>query len=275
MRRYFFACGSAWLVSAVVLALGAAPARAQSCHTPSLRAPTDGGFHVGFGYVTATFSDDAASGSYQGLIPALSWSHPVVTAELALPVYRIAQRGDEAIGLGDVVADARVAVLRTETGSLAFGPELAFTLPSGDPDRDLGMGHVMLMPGLWLRLAWEELSILAQLSYGRALGSSDAHAEHQHHAGAAGPVATPRVNPMNGEELGHALGIRYAASPNVGLTARWLGGVPLTDDGIERQLIGAGLEIQADPLDASVEVQVPVAGDPFDVRVAATFGATL
>jgi hypothetical protein len=275
MRRVL-AHGGIGVVSAVLVLLCDVPSRAQSCHAPTLREPTGTGFHVGFGQVIATFSEGDDHGDYQGLIPGVAWSHPLATAELALPIYRLANHDDEAIGLGDLAADVRVALLRSDSGGLAFGPELAFSLPTGDADRELGMGHVMAMPGVWLRASLNPIWIWAQLSYGRAIGSdASSHAQH-HHDGATGPAgASPRVNPMNMEELGHSLAVRYAVSPNLSLTARWVGGVPLTSDGIERQLIGPGLQIEAEPLDASLDVQVPVAGDPFDVRVGITFGAQL
>lgn len=251
-------------------------ASAQSCHPTSLREPTQTGFHAGFVAVAATFSD-AEHGDYQGVIPTASWHDRWVTADLALPWYRLNRDGQEAIGLGDFAADVRVAVVRTDSGNFAFGPELGASFPTGDADKELGMGHVMAMPGAWARLEVEKLSIMAQLGWGRALADAGAHAEHAGHAGheAAAMHPTPRVNPMNMTELEHALGVRYAVDPNLALTARWLGGVPLDDMGIERQLIGPGLQLTADALDAAIELLVPVAGDPFDVRVSVSFGAQI
>jgi hypothetical protein len=263
-------------VGFLCLLLAADAAHAQTCHPPSLREPSETGFHVGFVGIVATFSD-VEHGDYQGVIPNLSWHHPWVTAELALPWYRLEREDQEAIGLGDLTTDVRVAVYRIESGALAFGPELAVSFPTGDADKQLGMGHVMAMPGVWARLEVEKLSIMAQLAWGRALASAEAHAEHAGHEGheSVAPLAGPRVNPMNMTEFEHALGVRYAVHPNLAVTARWLGAVPLDDTGVERQLIGPGLQLTADALDASIEALVPVAGDPFDVRFSVAFGAQL
>jgi hypothetical protein len=220
----------------------------------------------------AVFSD-TESGNYQGLIATLGWSHPWVHAELVLPVYRLAQSGSEYIGPGDVAADVRVAVLRTDAFSL--GPELAVSFPTGNADHELGMGHVMLMPGIWARLDLERFGMLAQLAYGAALGEHG-HADHAHdHDQPAVSSPTPRVNPMNPSEIEHGLGLSYALDPALSLTARWLGAVPLEASGIARQVIAPGLALAADALDASLELQIPLAGDPFDFRLTVAIGSRL
>jgi hypothetical protein len=275
-KRYAGVLSAVGLVASMVLADAAS---AQSCHAPSLREPTETGFHVGFVAVAATFSD-VEHGDYQGIIPTLTWHHPWVTADVALPWYRLNRDQQEAIGLGDLATDVRVALFRTDSAGFAFGPELAVSFPTGNAEEGLGMGHVMVMPGAWARLELANLSIMGQLGWGRALADADAHAQHAGHAGHEGHPAeamhaTPRVNPMNMNELEHALGIRYAVHPNVALTARWLGGIPLDDMGVARQVIGPGLQLTADALDATIEALVPIAGDPFDVRVSFWFGALL
>lgn len=258
------------LLLAALLALFAHHAQAQSCHPVALTEPTQTGFHAGFTSVIATFSD-AEHGTYQGVIPTLSWYHPRVAAEVALPWYRLERNGDEELGLGDALADVRVAVFRTSDGEFSLGPELAVSLPTGRSSDELGMGHVMMMPGVWLRLAWRDLSVMGQLAYGRALADTGVHTHH-HEAGAVAH-AVPRVSPMNMSEIEHALGIRYALDPNIAVTARWAGGVPLEDSGLARQVLGPGVQLMADALDAAIEVLVPVAGDPFDLRLSISIGA--
>jgi hypothetical protein len=252
-----------------------AHAQAQTCHPTSLLDPSATGFHLGFTTIAATFHD-VERGDYQGIIPTLGWHHPWVDAEIAVPWYRLRRQGDEELGLGDLAADLRVSVYRANSGVFAFGPELAISFPTGDENRDLGMGHVMAMPGAWARLVIDKLSIIGQLAWGRALADASSHLAHAGHAGHAEAMyATPRVNPMNMSELEHGLGIRYAVDPNLAVTGRWLGGVPLDDMGMKRQLIGPGLQLSADKLDAAIEALVPVAGDPFDVRVSIAIGTQL
>lgn len=274
--RYTQALAACALLAGLLAPSGS---HAQTCHPPSLRDQVDSGFHVGFVTVAATFSD-TQRGDYQGVIPTLGWHYEWLTAELALPWYRLETDGQENVGLGDLAADVRVALYRAPSGIVALGPELAASFPTGDADEGLGMGHVMLMPGVWGRFELDQLSIIAQLAWGRALAESGAHAQHSGHhehgvATTPAPAPSPRVNPMNMSEFEHALGIRYAVHPNVAFTARWLGAIPLEDGGFERQTVGPGLQLSAGALDASIEAQVPVVGDPFDVRFTIAFGATL
>jgi opacity protein-like surface antigen len=266
------------LVAAAMLAFAAsssARVEAQSCHAPSLREPTEGGLRLSFTQLAATFEDaDGSDGDYQGAIVMLSWSHPILFVELALPGYRLA-RDTEELGLGDVSADARVALLRSSTDEFKAGLELAVSLPTGDATRDLGMGHTMLMPGIWLRLEDGPFALLAQAGYGAALGEGSHTSSHSHAHEHAGSNPSPRVNPMNRSEFEHALGASFAVHPNVAATARWLGAVALDEDGITREVIAPGLQLTADRLDATLELQLPLAGDPFDFKLLASIGSTL
>jgi hypothetical protein len=265
------------LVSALGIALLTAGADAQTCHAPSLLAPSELGFRVSVTQLFAVFDEAGMRGDYQGLIATLAFHHPRVSVELGLPAYRIEQMGSGEIGPGDVTADVRVTWLRSESGSVATGIELATSLPTGDETRDLGMGHVMLMPGVWLRASHESFSLLAQLAYGHALGDgAAAHSTaHAHGGGTPVAMAMPRVNPMNASELEHALGLSYSLHPNLSVTGRWLGAIPLEDEGTARQILAPGLQLVAGALDSALEAQVPVAGDPFEIKLLVSVGATL
>jgi hypothetical protein len=267
------------LLSSMMVALLPARGEAQSCHVPSRIETSELGLRLSITQLFAEFDEAGRSGSYQGLITTVAFSHPRISVELALPIYRLEQRQSESIGPGDIASDLRVALLRNESGSLATGLELAVSFPSGDETRELGMGHVMLMPGAWLRAVVESLSVLAQLGYGHALGD-DGHTAHPSahgpsHADAIGPLASPRVNPMNGSELEHALGLSYALHPNLSVTGRWLGAVALVDEGTTRQVLAPGLQLVAGALDSALELQVPVAGDPFEIKLLVSVGSTL
>ena len=257
------------IVIASIALLSVAPfsAHAQSCHATSLR-PTSGlTYRVALSSAFANFTTATTRGEYQGLFVNASVSHPWFMVEAALPMYRIAQTGSHAYGFGDVAVNARGHLYRSEDGEFIAGPELAATLPTGSASDNLGMGHVMLMPGAFLAWQSQDITLLAQLAYGRAVGGG---ASHEHHA--MGPA--PIVNPMNKSELTHAFGVSYAVRPILRVTARWLGAVTVADhSGEPRQIIAPGLQLISGAFDAAIELQVPVVGEPFKTRTLLSLGA--
>ena len=257
------ACLLAWLC----LAFSGPPthAHAQSCHTGTSLRPTEGlTYRLALTGVFASFKDAAVSGEYQGLLLSAAVSHPWFSAELLLPGYRIAKTGSHDYGLGDVGVDVRGHVYRASDDSLIAGPELAATIPTGGDNQDLGMGHVMLMPGGFVLWQQSAFSLIAQVSYGRALTGG-----HSHHSG---PM--PRVNPMNRSELAHAIGASARLHPNLRVTARLLGAINLFDhNGEAREVVAPGLQLVTGVLDASLELQLPVIGKPFASRTLLSVGA--
>jgi hypothetical protein len=204
-------------------------------------------------------------GEYQGILATFAIAHPWFAAEVTVPGFRIAQTGSHAYGPGDVLVSARGNLLRSTTDVLMAGPELAATLPTGSMEDGLGMGHVMLMPGAFVRWQQGGYSVIAQLSYGAALSSGD----HAHHMGPA-----PIVNPMNRSELAHAIGASAPLHPNVNLTGRLLGAVTVADhSGAAREVVAPGLQLVLGAFDASLELQLPVVGHPFSSRTLLSVGA--
>jgi hypothetical protein len=204
------------------------------------------------------------SGEYQGLLVSGTVSHPYFTAELSLPSYRIAKTGSHDYGVGNLGADVRANLYRASDDSLIAGPELAATFPVGSDNQDLGMPHVMLMPGGFLLWRHGDFTLLAQLAYGRALAG--AHAHHM------GPM--PLVSPMNRSELTHAIGASARLHANLRVTGRLLGAVNLFDhNGAAREVVAPGLQLGMGALDASLELQVPVVGKPFMSRTLVSVGA--
>jgi hypothetical protein len=243
----------------------ASRSHAQSCHTvPSLRETSGLTYRVGLTSVLGSFQADAVSGEYQGLIASGTVAHPWFTAELSLPAYRIAKTGSHDYGFGDLSADVRGQLYRAHDGSLIAGPELAATFPTASSNDDLGMQHVMIMPGAFL--AWQEggFNLLAQVSYGRAL----AGASHHH----MGPM--PLVSPMNRSELAHAIGVSARLTSNLRVTGRLLGAINLFDHaGLPREVVAPGLQLVMGAFDASLELQLPVVGKPFTSRTLLSVGA--
>jgi hypothetical protein len=109
-------------------------------------------------------------------------------------------------------------------------------------------------------------SVLAQLAYGRALMGSG------HHMHETGPY--PLVNPMNRSELTHAIGVSAHVFGSLHATGRLFGAVTLFNhDGIAREIFAPGLQIIDGIFDASLELQIPLLGNPFSSRTVISLGA--
>jgi hypothetical protein len=178
--------------------------------------------------------------------------------DVFLPGYRLVRNGLTVHGVGDLALGARVSVFESSDGLLALGPELFVTLPTGDEAEGLGMGHAMLMPGLFVAVRTEKWQVVLQAAYGRALGASGGHDGH-----ALGAL----VNPMNRSELEHMLSGHYALAPRLTLLARALGAVPVdAPGGRAREVLAAGATAKLGAVDLTFELQLPVIGEPFTAK---------
>jgi len=252
--------------------LGSAVAAAQSCHAPAVTLASEERFRVTLGTQVASYGDgeDDGGGVYQGLYAGFGYTQPWYALELLLPVYRLERRSETVAGLGDLVLTARGTALRTRDDVLTAGVELPVMVPTGSASKQLGMGHVMLMPAAWLALNLEPLVVRAQVGYGRMLGGGGGDDDgHAHHAGSDdGVPRSPIVNPMNRSELEHTLAVILGLQRALSVHARWLGAVPIADDdGVTRQTIAAGVTATLDRFDISLEGQRPVKGDAFDFKM--------
>lgn len=240
-------------------------AHAQSCHAPSLRALEEQSFRATLGSVYATYANARYAGEYQGAHALVAFAHPRIFVDASVPYYRVVRNGLSVHGVGDVATDVRVTALKWPEHGVSVGPELAATLPTGSRKRDLGMGHLMLMPGVFMLLSHEDLTVMVQVAYGRALDAGHGH-EHSH----AGVQLI--VNPMNRSELEHAIAASFALSPMVRVTGRLMGAVPVADsDGVAREVVAIGAQLVLGPTDLSIEQHLPVTGDPFSAKTVLSF----
>lgn len=240
-----------------------APARgaAQTCH-PLAVEHGPARFRATLGLQFASYDVAGERGDYEGLYAGFAYRHRWFGLEVVLPAYRLARDTATEYGLGDLVFTARGTALSLREDAITLGVELPVMAPTGSADRQLGMGHTMLMPGLWFSLVHEPFALRAQLGYGRVLGELADHSDH----GGPGVGRTPLVNPMNREELEHALALSLGVQRYIAVQARWFGAVPI-GQGVTRQVLGAGAIARLDPFELLVEVQVPVAGDPFVAKL--------
>jgi hypothetical protein len=265
-------------VASLLLLLGpwilAARAEAQACHpgsfarpaVPSRAAARPLELGVGLSASAARYATRSYSGEYQALVPGLSAVSRYASADVALPVYRVVRNGLREAGVGDLALSLRVPVLDAPARGLSAGLALAATLPTGSADKQLGMGHVMLMPGAYLALDTPALLLVAQLAYGRALGDMGAHTMHM------GP--RPIVNPMNRSELEHAFSASVRVVDGLRALVRLYGATPAWDRrGEAREVLALGGQASVGPVDVRLELELPLVGTPFTQRLVLAAGA--
>jgi hypothetical protein len=248
----------AWFSLAGWGALGVGRAAGQACHFTDLRvgAP-ERPWRLSLNAIFASYRNRVYAGEYQGALVAASYRHPWVAAEASFGGYRIVRNGLREYGASDVSLDVRGTVARFS--ELSLGLELAATLPTGDPGRGLGMGHVMLMPGAFFQLEGQRLSLLVQVAYGRALITG---AEHVH----SSPTG-PLVNPMNRSEIEHAATLAYVFRSPLFAATRLSGAVPVGAlGGAAREALGIAFGASLDHFQTSAELQLPLVGTPFTSR---------
>ncbi len=215
---------------------------------------------------TAGFSTREYEGHYEGLVPNFGFHELWFEAVASLPVYRIVRNGRSDLGPGDLLLQARAALLGERARDHVLGLELAASLPTGDPERELGMGHVMLMPSAWGTLTSGRFGFSARAGYARAIVGSSTH---HHHEGGMSPL----VDPMNESELDGALSGSLAVSRLVGVRAGFYGAVPVAvADGHARAAGFAGFGADNGRASSEFELHLPVAGDPFTVKLLLELG---
>jgi hypothetical protein len=249
--------GAHWFLLPFLALSAPEHARAQSCHLADLRAAGQvQPWRIALLTSFASYRNSVYAGEYQGISAVASYAHPWVSAEVSFGGYRIVRNGLRDYGVSDLALDVRAALARFS--EITLGLEVAVTLPTGDPARGLGMGHVMLMPGAFLQLESAALRLLVQVAYGRALASAGEHAH-----GSPGPL----VNPMNRSEFEHAATLAYSFRAPLFAAARLFGAVPVaTAAGSAREALGMALGASLERAQLSAELQLPLVGTPFALK---------
>jgi hypothetical protein len=246
--------------------LSSASAGAQSCHLPPRVERADEAFTASARAETAGFSTSEYEGHYEGLVPSLAFRQPWFEASASLPVYRIVRNGRSDLGPGDGLLQVRAPLLADRERGRAVGLELAASLPTGDPEHELGMGHVMLMPSAWGTFTADRFGLSARAGYARAIVGSSTH---HHHAGGESPL----VDPMNESELDGALGASFALARLAHVRAGFYGAVPVAvEDGRARAAGFAGVGVESRRVSTSLELHLPLVGDPFTVKLVLELG---
>jgi len=222
----------------------------------------DGKWRLALAQETARFESSRYEGHYEGITLRSSVAWRALNAGLALPAYRIVRNGLPGRGLGDLLLHSRVRLLGTDDTRAAFGVALGASLPTGDARSDLGMGHVMFMPGVWATARAESLLFSSTVAYAKALSDNRAH----HHHSGAGPL----VMPMSSSELDIAVLVSapiHPSVPKLRLRAGMDGALPFDENGAGARANGRAGLVFVQPVTSSIELQVPVAGEPSTVKV--------
>lgn len=234
-------------------------ATAQSCHLPPSDTGTTGVI-VAARAEWAGFDTARYEGHYEGTAVSAALEMSRFRASTLVPAYRIVRNGMAESGLGDVLVQGSAVILRDDEPGRTLNAELGMSVPTGDPEKDLGMGHVMALPNVWG--GWREgiFGITGRVGYGRALaGASHEH----HHAGGYAPL----VDPMNSSELQLAAAGSAELDRRLAVRAGVYGAVPVgIADGASRAAAFVGAGVGGPRVATEARIHWPLAGDPFTTK---------
>lgn len=238
------------LLIAGTLLLSASSARADHSHAV---AHSEGGFGAGLSMVAASFDTMLYSGNYQGVVPAVSWSHDRFAASASAALYRVEENGASYYGPGDIVVSGQATIVGAHPAHA--GVVVAVSAPTGDDLHGLGMGHPMVMPALFGMWMHERIVLSATAGYSRAIGGDT---DHDH-------GMWPIVDPMNLSEVTWSTGGEIAIKPRLQAGARFSGGIPIGTG--EHRIVGA-LRVGwgSGSFSTGAELQAGIVGDPFNLR---------
>ncbi len=196
------------------------------------------------------------AGAYQAIAPTLAWSRGRYSLRAVVPAYHIERYGYEDTGLGDVILSGHVQLAHGH--AWALGVIAAVGVPTGNAGDGLGMGHLMVMPSLFVAVQRGRAAITVHAGLGKSLADADDHAGHR----------SSIVSPMNPFEVGTALRVSLGVTPRLALQAAAGLAVPF-GDGVTRSTASAGTRYRVGATDVGFELHLPIAGDPFRARLVA------
>lgn len=242
---------------------GAGSAHAQSCHLGSTPGSESGwlGFARG---EAAQYENRRYSGHYEGLFLGGSYRSALAGVAVVIPSYHLLRNGLESSGLGDVGLEARVLPFRE---AVSLGGVLALTLPTGNEDEELGMGHAMAALGLLASTKISSVSAELILGFGQALSSGSS--AHAHHASGLSPL----VAPMNASELQTSLSLSARPSQRFSTRLALALAAPIgSEPGASRGASTFGVAVHEGPVRLGVEAALPIVGDAFRAKAAVELG---
>lgn len=256
-------------ITVIALLLLTEPAHGQHCsalESSGADAPTT---RLGVEVSAASYATSRFEGTYVGVRPTVTWSHPRVRLFGAMPWYRIERNGLPRSGIGDVLLGVEATLVRPKDSVFSAGIATSASLPTGSARSDLGMGHAMSMSSLWFDARTPRFSLRTSVGYGRALMGRRMSMSH-HAMQTGGPI----VDPMNASELEASLVGSVRVIRTLRIRAGVFGAIPVgAESGSSRASVLGGLEgVVGDRLDLGVEIQTAVVGNPFRSKFLARVG---
>lgn len=264
-----------WMAAFLVAAaLVSSPALAQSCHEPVR--PGNEGVTAGVRLAAGASENVHDAGTWERLTLEGEWRTGGWAVRLQQPLLHLERSGYREVGVGDTLVGSSVLLQERVAASATF-TMLNLTLPTGDEEAELGMGHPMLMAGL----AHERRlgSVVVTVEAGGAsvvhLHPEEEEAEpaslpkhaptspvHAHGGGFA-----PLVAPMNDQEVWYATRITHGLGPAVELGVAAAGATPVgAEEGTSRLEVGPSLQGDASGMTWWVAAAFPVVSRVMDWR---------
>lgn len=246
------------------VALAPAPARAQHCQG-ALPEPSARGLELSLRSEAASFRTSRYEGNYQGVFVRGAWSSRPASVQLSAPYYHIVRNGLGARGFGDLLLDGRASLTRASARPAQAAALLALSVPTGDSQHDLGMGHWMIAPAVSGSVRAARYSFEIRAGYARSFGGG---AHHQH-----APGSTPIVEPMNHSELEGALLAAARAHRHLTTRLALYGAAPVpAAEGDARAAASFAGDILVEQVRFTLEAELPLLGDAFRGKLAAELG---
>jgi len=242
-----------WLGVALAI-LGSRSAFADHHMATTSESQPDSLFAAAIALGAASYTTKFYGGDYESIVPTLSWSRDRYAVSASLGLYRLEENGLLLYGLGDLVVSGQVRALDVDTTHA--GVALAVSAPTANETNGFGMGHPMAMPSVWASTLLGPAIVSASAGYSRALASLGDHVHGM----------WPLVEPMNMSEITWGAGAEVAVVPDVRVSARVSGGVPIIAAGVDRVIAGVRVGWTTGRVSTAAEVQTGLVGDPFTIR---------
>lgn len=213
----------------------------------------------------ASYSTERYAGNFTGVHLGLTYAQangrgPSWDVSAGVPAYQLVRNGQDEEGIGDPWVRGRLRLWQSRAQDLGLGAALGMSLPLGDAEADLGMGHVMIHPAVWLDIGAERVRTHWTFSYGSVLGAGD-------HGTGPGPL----VNPMNASELAASGTATWIPTRGLQLSASASGAVPTSKEGGEARAVASlGLALPLGLVQVGSEFSWAILGDPFDQKLQVT-----
>lgn len=261
------------VVAAICLVAVAGSVQAQSCHEPVR--PGEAGWTAGARLGLGSADNEHDAGSWQSLTLETDWRAGRWALRLQQPLLHLDRSGYSDMGLGDAVVGSSFLLHRNVAASDASFATLNATIPLGDEEAELGMGHPMVMAGVAHEQRFGSVAVTGEVGVATTVylhhdeEESAPVAKHTEtvstHAHAGG--FAPLVAPMNEQEVWYAA--RVATSLFGGLDgALFAGGaVPVgEEEGTSRLELGPSVAWDSGSSSYWVAAALPVVGEVMDWR---------